>query len=844
MAFPNIEWVLLVPLYAVLGWQFASLGLAKPWRIACCLLLVAALVDPQLRLKVKGIDLWVLVDRSESVREWTEANLGEWETILGKSQGEHDRLRIVDFATEARARSASESSFVLEDRNQSKLGLALRQVLMLRDEDRASKALLLSDGYYTDSLEGVADAMVEAGIPFDFRLSSKRVQTDFQVSRLQLPDGVKVNEAFAIDARIEGSRDAAVRYTVFRNDKAIHSGTTELREGRRDLRFFDRVERASSVAYSVKIDGEGDQVSGNDRMTRWVQVAGPNRVLLLSNFAQDAVEQVLRRGGFSVERATDLSALDVRSLSGVSAVVINNVSANQIPQDFLKALDFFVQEQGGGLLMLGGPASFGSGGYYGSPVEPLIPVSMELKQDHKKLAVALCVVVDRSGSMGAGVEGAPGMRKIDLANAGVAQAVGMLGRQDAIAYLAVDTEAHVVVPLTDVHSNRSQVLDLVRRVDSMGGGIYVYEGLAAGWKELEQSQAGQRHMILFSDARDSEMPGEYEALIEEMVAKKTSISVIALGESTDPDAKLLKHIAELGGGRIFFNTNAADLPALFTQETVAIARSAFIEEETGTLSTAGWLELGGEMVDWLPLVQGYNLSYLQEGATMALASEDEYKAPLVAYWQKGVGRVAAVTFAMGGEHAWRALAWEEYGDFAQTLCRWLSGSRQLEGVSVESRVDGDRLVLDLFYDESRADVVSRQIPLVKLAEGDRTRSVVWERVEPGHLQLSSALTVNVPVRGAVRLGDSAYPVGPFFVGSDEEWRTDLQRIQNLGALSKESGGREVLDLSDAWAHPPQLQRVSLRPWILLALVLAFLVDVALTRLGTFRSLWGSRKQSQ
>ncbi|MBD5778848.1 VWA domain-containing protein [Pelagicoccus sp. NFK12] len=837
MEFANLEWLLLLPLGALLAWQFPSLGLYKPWRALCWLLLVAVMVDPQLRLKLKGIDLWVLVDRSDSVREWTEERQSEWESILRESKGEHDRLRLVDFATDARERSASESSFVLEDRNASKLGLALRQALMLRDETRASKVLLLSDGYYTDSLDGLEDALLAAGIPFDYRLSSKRVHSDFQVSRLELPDGVKVNEAFAIDVRLEGGRDETVAYTVYRNEHAIHSGRAQLNEGRRDLRFFDRLERASSVAYSVSIDVEGDQVPGNDRMTRWVKAEGPSRVLLISNFVQDSVAQVLRKGGFEVERTSDFTSLDVRSLSGVSAVVINNVSANELPAGFLKAIDFFVQEQGGGLLMLGGPSSFGSGGYYGSPLEPLIPVSMELKQDHKKLAVAMCVVVDRSGSMSAGVEGMEGMRKIDLANAGVAQAVSMLGRQDAIAYLAVDTEAHVVVPLTDVHSNRPQILDLVRRVDSLGGGIYVYEGLSAGWKELQQSQAGQRHMILFSDASDSEMPGDYKALIEEMVEKKTTISVIALGRPTDSDADLLKDIAQRGGGRIFFNTNAADLPALFTQETVAIARSAFIEDETPTLATAGWMELGAGQVDWLPLVQGYNLSYLQEGATMALASDDDYRAPLVAYWQKGVGRVAAVTFAMGGQHAWRAQAWEEYGDFTQTLGRWLSGGRQQDGVSLESRIEGNHLTLELFYDESRKEFLGQQFPAVKLAEGQEVREVVWQRVEPGRMQLTHALSTNVPVRGAVRLGDRALSMGPFFVGSDEEWRTDLQRIQNLGALSKKTGGKEQVDLSKAWRHPPQLQLMSLRPWLLLALVLAFLADVAITRLGYFRYLW-------
>jgi len=55
-----------------------------------------------------------------------------------------------------------------------------------------------------------------------------------------------------------------------------------------------------------------------------------------------------------------------------------------VPSEFLSALNFFVNEQGGGLAMIGGKTSFAAGGYSGSPVEPLLPVSMELKQEHRE----------------------------------------------------------------------------------------------------------------------------------------------------------------------------------------------------------------------------------------------------------------------------------------------------------------------------------------------------------------------------------------------------------------------------------------------------------------------------
>ena len=101
--------------------------------------------------------------------------------------------------------------------------------------------------------------------------------------------------------------------------------------------------------------------------------------------------------------------------------------AFEIPGDFLAALDFFVNEQGGGLLMAGGKQSFGSGGYFESSIDQLLPVSMELKNEHRKLAVAMAIVMDRSGSMGASVDqGGKQLTKMQLANTGAAKAIELL----------------------------------------------------------------------------------------------------------------------------------------------------------------------------------------------------------------------------------------------------------------------------------------------------------------------------------------------------------------------------------------------------------------------------------
>ena len=199
---------------------------------------------------------------------------------------------------------------------------------------------------------------------------------------------------------------------------------------------------------------------------------------------------------------------------------------------------------------------------------------------------------------------------------------------------AVDTAPHEVVGLAQIGPNRGHILEAVRRIVSAGGGIVVPQGLRAGLGELQKAKTGTRHMILFADANDSRQGlNDYLDVVDELRKADATVSVIGLGTESDRDAEILKEVATRGGGRIFFSADPVELPAIFAQETVSIARSAFIKEPTGTLSTPGWTEIAARAPQWLASVDGYNLSYLKEGATASLLTTDEYAAPLVAVWQ-------------------------------------------------------------------------------------------------------------------------------------------------------------------------------------------------------------------
>lgn len=824
-------WLWLVPILAALAWWRRGLRLHWPLRALALLLLVILLANPKLERADRALDLFVLLDRSASTEDLIDRNLPDWMRILEKAKpSPKDEIRLVNFGSEVLLQGAGETSVYRGGRELTRTGLALQTALAVAREDRPSRVLLLTDGFATEPLIDLADKLKKQKVPLDFRLVRDEVLNDFRVARVEVPGRVLRGEPFVISVICRGDQDGEIPVEIMRDDQSLLQTTVTVSDGVGRASFTDRLGAAGAYRYAARITPENDAHPGNNVGEQWVEIAGGPRVLLLTRYLNDPLAEVLRNQGFAVEMVTDTAEVRLGQLSGARAVIFNNVPAHQVPRDFQKALDFFVRDQGGGLLMVGGDASFGAGGYHESPLDPLLPVSMELKSEHRKISTALAVVMDRSGSMGAQVGN---VTKMDLANNGAVNALSLLGDNDFISVTAVDSEAKTFVPLQSLRGNRASIISKTKSIQAAGGGIFVFNGLEAAYAELKNSPAQTRHVILFSDAQDTEQPGEYQKLMADMVAEKMSLSVIGLGTKDDVDAPLLADIAARGGGRVFFTENAAEVPVIFSQETVTVARSAFLREVTAARPTGKWGEVSPEEPGWLESVDGYNLSYLRPDATADLVSQDEYLAPLVAHMRVGVGRSMAVSFPLGGQFSGRARAWDGYGDFAQTVVRWLMGQDQPAGLALKHRLTGNVLQLDLLYDvEKWGDDLLREPPRVRLTEGmSEGYDALWERMAPGRFQLTQELPEGSLVRGSALVGDYRLPFGPFKVGSGAEWTFDPERVAELRQVALASGGRELLDLQKAWVRPEQAKVTDLRLWLALAVLLFLLLDALITRVG-------------
>ncbi|MFN8392119.1 MAG: VWA domain-containing protein [Bdellovibrionota bacterium] len=834
MRFASPEWFLLFPVLIVLAFKLPSLKLGRPLRALLLGIAVFALLDPSIRLLSEALDVWALVDRSASAKFSVGGHLAEWESLLKSGARSTDRLRIIDFADVAVDRGEGDATYFDLPKEETRTGLAIRHAVSQFSPERNNRILLLSDGFSTEPLSGVAELLNRSGSALDYRLPPEGIEHDVQLDELRLPSAVQPGEKFVIQALVSGTAEGDIPLKLFRDGALLFDGSVRVHGGVGEVKLADKLANdARAYHYEARINPANDRFEGNNTADAWTEIHGPKQVLVISTYPDDPIPVLLRGKGIDARLVSDPSVLNVGLLGGASAVVLNNVAAQHIPRDFLKALNFYVTEQGGGLLMTGGRNSFGAGGYFESDIDKLLPVSMELKEEEHRISTAMALVLDRSGSMAASVEGNSGsMRKIDLADEGAARTISLLGSKDRLAIFAVDSEAHPIVPLTEIEGNQGSMMSKARSIDSAGGGIYVYTGLKEAWKEIEKEKI-QRHIVLFADAADAEEEGEYKKLLEQITKTKSTVSVIGLGRESDKDAEFLKDVAKRGNGRIFFVSNAMDLPAVFAQETVSVARSTFVAEPTGVMPTEDWRQISSFQAHWLAAVDGYNLNYLRPQAKAVLLGKDEYKSPLVAVWQRGIGRAAAVSFPIAGEYSQRARAWDEYGEFIHTMVHWLRGPELPVGVQVRTHVSGRTLLTDFYYDNSWEERVSTSPPRLRLSTVDSVEpeEVHWQRVSPGHFQASTRLVSNAPVAGVVQLGEYGLPFGPVSLGRGPEWSFDRRKLQELDEVARQSGGGERVNLADVWNVPRNARDLRLRPILLITFLCLFLLEALLSRLN-------------
>ncbi len=826
----NLAWLaLLLPLGALI-WR-VSTERTRPLRLLLMTVAVLILVDPRLSGTPDTAPVMLVVDRSRSVDREALQQAAE----LLEGAGDPSRpVSVLLFGQGARILAADDAALAdlgsVSLHEASDLAGAL-SLAAAAAGDSGGDVVVLTDGRYTGSdPAAVVPTLLDAHLRVHTVAMARHARDSVAITRVLTQGRAGLGQPVDIGLEVWSDRTQLARLELRTPDGTpITSDPVQLRPGRQRLSRSLVPSRTGLLELVGAVIVEDDPLPGNETAHIALEVVGPPRVIVANPEGVDT-ELVAALRGASVRVDVVGRGWTARSaaLSDVLAVVLEDLPLSTLGDGSDRALAEYVRRSGGGLLLTGGPRAFAAGGYFQSALEPLMPVRMERPEELRRARVAIAIVLDRSGSMSASVEG--GGTKMQLANQGAIAALQLLTPTDEVAVFAVDTAAHEVVPRTAVgdSANARHLSDTIGRIESQGGGIYLDVSLRAAIKTLLASEASTRHILLFSDASDTEQPGEYEKLLADWTTVGGTLSTVGLGNEYDLDAALLRNVGRLGQGEVFFTEDARRLPSLFAEDIMRVTQRAFVDKPAslhpGDPAPHLTVPLGQ-----LPGINGYNQTLLASGAEAWILGEDEDNTfPIAAGWLRGPGRVIALPFQVSGPAAGPLGSWPHRGDLLRELLEWVRRADAPTRFAADTRLEGRQGVVTLTLDPGEHWPELPQLALITPDETVRT-DLALRWIGPHQVEARFELDQPGVYHGVAVAGDERAALPPVVLPYSPELHPDHRHeggAELLDRLAAATGGGTFLDLASLPAPPATTTGRSLRAPLAALALLLLLLEIA------------------
>ncbi|MBK8430519.1 MAG: VWA domain-containing protein [Chloroflexi bacterium] len=838
------------------GRAWVSLGL----RLVILLGLILSLAGAQAVRTADNLAVVFLVDVSDSMSveqvAQAEAFVGE---AIAQMDPQRDQAAVILFGGNALVERPMSSATTLSPFSSipqtlnSNMAEAIRLGLALYPAGSARRMVILSDGVATagDSDEA-ARLAAASGVQIDYVALPRRATTaEAWVSNVSAPTRVTQGELFSIDITAESTADTPATLRVLAGGQIVLEQAVDLRVGLNNFRIPLQATAPEFARYTVQLTAAQDTFYQNNQLAAFTEITGPPRVLIVGNTADSLDDngeplldeapqliEALRLTGLEVDRITpaDLPS-SLAELSNYASIVLVDVTAKALTPRKMEALQSYVRDLGGGLVAVGGPSSFGMGGYFKTPLEETLPVNMQIEDEERFPSVNMVIVIDRSGSMSQ-QEG--GLTKIQLAAEGAARVVELLNDFDFVTVIPVDTGPSGQIGPTSL-TDRDRILEQIRGISSGGGGIYVRTGLEAAQEALAENPTQVKHIIVLADGSDSEEKEGVPELLDELVADGVTVTMVAIGSG--PDVQWLQDMALRGNGRFHFTDRAANLPLIFTQETAQIQRTYLVEERFfPTLVTRSPIING---IAQVPPLYGYVGVSAKDAAQVIL--ETHLQDPLLASWQYGLGRSVAWTSDATGRWGTEWVDWQGFPVFWTQAVRWtISQGRNNTVESVITLSEGSaQLVVDVRSPEGG---FLNDLPLVAnvVAPDGQPTELTLQQVAPGRYaaEFAPASEGAYFVRVAGGTGEDGEPaVGQtsgWVLGYSPEYLQFDPNPQLLGSIAVRTNGRNLGEIpTAAFDHNLPVDAVGrpIWPWLLLVAVILLPFDIGVRRVIITRQDW-------
>ncbi len=534
--------------------------------------------------------------------------------------------------------------------NQTNLEAAISAAGAVVPADCVPKLVLISDGNQT--LGNAQKAARASAMPIFTIPLPGRPTREVYIEAIQVPKEVHNGQPFDVDVIVHSTYSGSGVIELLVDDRQVARKKSVLVRGKNRLRFPTTANQQPQITFTARLTGFKDNYPENNEARAVVSVLRKPRVLLVDSQVDraDNLAEALESEQLDVEVIPPDSM--PQQLQKYQVVILSNLPVTLLPNERMEAIQRYVHEFGGGLIVLGGDRAFTAGGYRDSVLEEILPVVSEPTKDRPKPQLAMVLLIDRSASM----QG----RGIELAKQAMRRAVESLGPNDQVGILAFEDRSQWVSQIRPGSDKRR----LLAQIDTIRaeGGTNLFPAMEQAYLALRDAYADLKHMIVLSDGLSH--PGDFHALAEEIHTEGITISTVGVGD--EAVGVLLQEIARLGGGHYYACRDAAEVPGVFAMETARAGKVGVVEgpfsprivdrsKWPAQWSQAQWSQ------DTMPLLLGYVQTRLKPEAQLVLAAADDD--PLLAYQSYGQGTTAAFTSALHGHWAPAWTRWPGRGPF-------------------------------------------------------------------------------------------------------------------------------------------------------------------------------------
>jgi len=840
--FTHPQYLLLLPL--AVGWvvwlawktdvQIAAWRrwLALGIRLIVVAAVVLALAGLQWRQPLEGMNVFFLLDRSDSIPSPQQEGARKYvnETVGRKKK--EDKAGVLVFGTDAALETSVNERIDVQKitavvgAERTDIAAAIRLGTAAFPETGQKRLVLLSDG--NENIGDAEAALLAAkplGVTIDVVPLGVERGNDVSVQKLGLPGKVKKGQTFEAKIFVQADQAQPATIRLYRNEQPLGEQKVELAKGKNLFTFPQTLYDPGFYSYTVYVEAVGDTVPQNNQATSLTTVRGEPRLLVVSSEpeADKTLAAALQSARLEV-KAVGRNGFPgtLAEMQSYDAIFISNLAAGDLGQDAMKLLESAVRDFGVGLVCIGGDQTYAAGGYRGTPLESTLPVNMEL--DSKKVLP--------SGAIALVMHGMEFMDGNQVARDCALGVLDALGPTDEMGVVLWDGNEHWLFPMTKIGPNRQQ---LGRQIAGMNqGDLPTFQGvMSMAYEGLKKSPANLKHMIVFSDGD----PGSPNAtLMQSIVGDKITVSTVLIAGHAGPDTMVW--IADQGHGRFYNVNNAAQLPQIFIKETAVILKSAIFEEPFKPKLASSSEVIRGIGANEYPTLHGYVCTTPKGRAETPLVSDKGD--PVLAHWQYGLGRSVAFTSDAKAKWARDWLGWEKYRQFWSQIAQW--SLRRLENADFTTDVSVDKgeghISVEALDEKGDYRNFLNLQTVVVSPKGER-QTVRLEQAGPGRYEahfptkeVGSYLLNLMELKEGKLAGSQA-------VGASVNYSPEFNATEpNVNLLKRlaEAGGGKLLDPLDASDNPFLHQRKKtfqphdLWEWLLQFAIVLFTLDVGVRRI--------------